>query len=85
MNTVAAKKSTCRGAAPLFFVPIKLSDSPLWLIAGGVRCEGDVGEEQGHFQRRHPQPAEGEQVGCSLAFFTKRVTCFIQSTVVIYK
>lgn len=50
-------------AAPLFFVHIKLTDAPSWSVAGGVRREGDAGEEQGHVQRRHPQPAEGEQVG----------------------
>lgn len=41
---------------------VGVSDAPLWPVAGGVRCEGDAGEEQGHFQRRRPQHAEGEQV-----------------------
>ena len=43
------------------------SDAPLWLVAGGVRREGDAGEEQRHFQGRHPQPAEGEQVSGSVS------------------
>ena len=49
-----------------------LSDAPCCLAAGGVRREGDAGEEQRHFQRRHPQPAEGEQVGhvSDVCFYT---------------
>lgn len=45
---------------------------PLLCAAGGVRREGDAREEQRHFQRRHPQPAEGEQVGHSsdVCFYT---------------
>lgn len=79
LNWIAAKENSCPGSAPLFFVPVKLCDAPLWLVAGGVRREGDVGEEQRHFQRRHPEPAEGEQVGCSISNFSTFL-----STLVIY-
>lgn len=52
---------------------------PLLCAAGGVRREGDAGEEQRHFQRRHPQPAEGEQVGHSSdVCFWLRVECLAQ-------
>lgn len=50
---------------------------PLLCAAGGVWREGDAGEEQRHFQRWHPQPAEGEQVGHSSD------VCFYTSTAVI--
>lgn len=45
-----------------------LSDALLWLGTGGVWREGDAGEEQRHLQRRHPEHAEGEQVGPALHF-----------------
>lgn len=42
---------------------LSVSGTPLWPGVGGIRCARDVGEEPRHFQRRHPQPAEGEPVG----------------------
>lgn len=54
-----------------------LSDALWWLGTGGVWREGDAGEEQRHLQRRHPEHAEGEQVGVWPRFAFLHFYCWI--------